>query len=197
LTQWGRPGASNAPGSGLDTQFFGPRDIAIDSQGRLLVSDTGNKRVQVFDGEGNFITQFGEPGSADGQFNEPVGLAIDGKGNIYVADTWNKRIQVFDPNFKFLRAWPVQKWEQMGASELQAVDHKPYLAIDGNTLLVTSPRTHEVLAYTLAGSPVDLPGVTFSTDDLPTGIKVRDGVVHVTNMKNGQVVEFSLSSGVQ
>lgn len=67
LLSWGRPGATDQPGFGTDTQFFGPRDIAFDRQGRLLVTDTGNKRVQVFDRSGNFIAQFGGAGS--GQAN--------------------------------------------------------------------------------------------------------------------------------
>lgn len=192
IVTWGRPGATDQPGAGLDTQFFGPRDVAVDSLGRLLVTDTGNKRVQVFDDAGNFVAQFGGPGGGDGQFNEPVGLAVDGDGNIYVADAWNKRIQAFDREFRFVRAWAVPAWEQMPEQELQAIDHKPYLAIDGNTVYVTSPRTAEVLAFTLNGAPVALPGVTFALEDRPTGIKVHDGVLYVTNAANGQVVEFPL-----
>ncbi len=199
LMTWGRPGATDQPGFGTDTQFFGPRDIAFDRDGRLLVTDTGNKRVQVFDRDGNFITQFGGPGSGEGQFDEPVGIAVDANGNIYVADTWNRRIQVFDPNYRFLRAWRVAAWDesQMDEAELRAVDHKPYLAISGDTLFVSSPRTAQVLAYTLTGAPVSLPGVTFDVDDLPTGVKVRNGTLFVTNLRNGSLIEFPLGSGLQ
>lgn len=199
LTAWGRPGATDQPGFGTDTQFFGPRDIAFDREGRLLVTDTGNKRVQVFDRDGNFITQFGGAGSGEGQFNEPVGIAVDAGGNIYVADTWNRRIQVFDPNYHFLRAWRVAAWDesQMDEAELRAVDHKPYLAISGNTLFVSSPRTAQVLAYTLTGAPIPLPGVTFDVDDLPTGVKVHAGSLFVTNLRDGSVIEFPLGAGLQ
>jgi predicted membrane-bound mannosyltransferase/sugar lactone lactonase YvrE len=197
ITTWGRPGATSEPGAGLDTQFFGPRDIAIDSKGQLLVTDTGNKRVQVFDQNGNFVAQFGSAGAGDGQFNEPVGLAVDASGNIYVADTWNKRIQVFDPNFQFLRAFPVATWEQMEQGELQSINHKPYLAVDGNTLYVSSPGTAQVLGFTLTGSPVELPGVTFAFEDLPTGVKVQNGALFVTNAHNGQVLEFPLGGSAQ
>jgi len=199
LAAWGRPGATDQPGFGSDTQFFGPRDIAFDRQGRLLVTDTGNKRVQVFDRDGNFITQFGGAGDGEGQLNEPVGIAVDAGGNIYVADTWNRRIQVFDPDYRYLRSWKVAAWDEarMDAAALQAVDHKPYLAISGSTLFVTSPRTAQVLAYTLTGTPVELPGVTFNADDLPTGVKVGGGSLFVTNGRNGAVVEFPLGGGAQ
>jgi uncharacterized protein (TIGR03663 family) len=189
---WGTPGVSTAPGSGRTTIFFGPRAIVIDVQGRLFVSDTGNKRIQVFDSDGNYLDQFGSPGSGNGQFSEPVGIAIDASGNIYVADTWNQRIQVFDSRFKFLRTWTVEAWKNMDQNELQSVDHKPFLALSGNTLLVSSPKTHQVLGYTLDGNPVELPGVTFAADVLPTGLVVQNSTLMVTNANNGPVVEFQL-----
>jgi uncharacterized protein (TIGR03663 family) len=192
---WGRPGASLAPGTGTDTEFFGPRDIAIDGQGRLLVSDTGNKRVQAFDANGNFIGQFGSAGSGDSQFNEPVGLAVDSAGNIYVADTWNQRIQVFDSAFNFVRAFPVAEWAQMPAGDLQNVDHKPYLAIEGNTLFVSSPRTAQVLGFTLQGTPVALPDITFATNALPTGVRVNGNALFVTDAANAEVKSFVLNAG--
>ncbi len=195
LTMWGRPGATTEPGAGIDTQFFGPRDIAIDGQGRLLVSDTGNKRVQVFDANGNFIGQFGSAGSEAGQFNEPVGLAVDDAGNIYVADTWNKRIQVFDSSFQRVREFPVSEWEQMPQGDLQNVDHKPYLAIQGNTLFVSSPRTAQVLGFTLQGTPVQLPGIVFQPGALPTGLRVYMNDLYVTDAANAEVKSFILNAG--
>jgi len=194
LLSWGRPGATDQPGFGSDTQFFGPRDLAFDRQGRLLVTDTGNKRVQVFDRNGNFITQFGVAGSGPGQLNEPVGIAVDAAGNIYVADVWNRRIQVFDPDFRYLREWKVEAWDEsrMDLATLQAVDHKPYLAIAGDALFVTSPRTAQVLAYTLTGSPLALPDVVLEPGSLPVGIKVSADLLLVTDQRSGQILSFPL-----
>jgi len=47
LKSWGEPG--NKPG-----QFNTPHNIAADAQGNIYVADRGNRRIQVFDGEGNF-----------------------------------------------------------------------------------------------------------------------------------------------
>ena len=66
--------------------FWGPRDIAVDPQGNFYVTDTGNKRVQKFDADGNFLQTFGGGGIVAGSFEEPVGIDIDSEGNIYVAD---------------------------------------------------------------------------------------------------------------
>jgi len=51
LKSWGSRGS--APG-----QFNLPHTMAIDAQGNVYVGDRSNNRIQVFDGEGNFKTQF-------------------------------------------------------------------------------------------------------------------------------------------
>jgi DNA-binding beta-propeller fold protein YncE len=56
IKSWGSRGSD--PG-----QFSGPHGIAIDVQGNVYVADRGNKRIQVFDGEGNFKTQFTNVGT--------------------------------------------------------------------------------------------------------------------------------------
>ena len=51
LKSWGEPG--DGPG-----QFNTPHSIAVDAQGNVYVADRGNRRIQVFDGEGKFLRQF-------------------------------------------------------------------------------------------------------------------------------------------
>ena len=51
LKQWGSTGAENG-------QFNGPKALAVDAQGNVYVADAGNKRIQVFDGDGNYKSQF-------------------------------------------------------------------------------------------------------------------------------------------
>jgi len=79
------------PGTG-NGEFTEPRGVAVDGRGTLYVADTKNSRVQVFDGTGQFVRQFGSKGPAPTQFNEPCGLAVDAMGELWVADTWNQRI---------------------------------------------------------------------------------------------------------
>ena len=56
VKSWGSRGTE--PG-----QFNTVHGIAIDAQGNVYVADTGNKRIQVFDTDGNFKTQFTNIGS--------------------------------------------------------------------------------------------------------------------------------------
>jgi hypothetical protein len=51
IKSWGHRGTG--PG-----QFTVVHGIAIDAQGNVYVADEGNRRIQVFDGEGTFKTQF-------------------------------------------------------------------------------------------------------------------------------------------
>jgi hypothetical protein len=51
LKSWGEPG--NGPG-----QFNVPHSLAADAQDNIYVADRGNRRVQVFDGDGKFLRQF-------------------------------------------------------------------------------------------------------------------------------------------
>ncbi|HEX3352863.1 MAG TPA: peptidyl-alpha-hydroxyglycine alpha-amidating lyase family protein [Terriglobales bacterium] len=50
LKSWGEPGS--APG-----QFSTPHSIAVDARGNVYVADRGNRRIQVFDGDGKFLRQ--------------------------------------------------------------------------------------------------------------------------------------------
>ena len=63
----------------------------------MYVADTKNHRVQVFTGDGTFLTEWGSLGIGPGQFSAPQGIAVDVAGRVYVADSYNDRIQVFGP----------------------------------------------------------------------------------------------------
>ena len=56
IRQWGSTGSENG-------QFTGVKSLAVDAQGNVYVADAGNKRIQVFDADGNFKAQFGNIGT--------------------------------------------------------------------------------------------------------------------------------------
>ena len=58
----------------LAGEFQTNRGIAVNST-HILVADTANHRIRVFDLDGNFVSTFGSSGgSADGQFKLPMVL---------------------------------------------------------------------------------------------------------------------------
>jgi len=76
--------------------FGAPQGVALDKDGNVYVTDTLNNRVEIFDADGNFISQFGKHGDGPGYFARPKGIAVDGDGHIWVADEMEDRLQVFN-----------------------------------------------------------------------------------------------------
>ena len=170
--------------------FWGPRDIAVDPQGNFYVTDTGNKRVQKFDADGNFLQTFGGGGIVAGSFEEPVGIDIDSEGNIYVADTWNHRIQKFDPNFTPLLQWDVKGWDT------ESVVNKPYLAVDDQgRVIISDPEGYRLIAYD--GTTGDVLatwgqyGQDLASFQLPVGVEIdADGNILTTDSDSNRVMRF-------
>ena len=82
--------------------FARPTAVAVDREGNLYVADTLNNRVEIFDGDGKFISEFGKPGDAPGYFSRPKGIAVDGDDHIWVADGMQDRVQVFNRDAQLL-----------------------------------------------------------------------------------------------
>ena len=129
--------------------------LAVDRLGSVYVSDVGNHRVQKFDGEGNFISQWGGQGTGAGEFDWPAGIAVDERGDVYVVDEKNNRIQKFDPDGGFVTQWggpgaaPGQFdfTSEAGSSGI-AVDEKNhvYVSDGGNFRIQKFSATGEFLA---------------------------------------------------
>ncbi len=83
-------------------QFNHPTSLAFDEEGRVLVVDQINARVQVLDQGGEFIDGFGGLGTGFGNFVRPKDIAIDEVGFIYVTDTAFNNLQLFDFDFTLL-----------------------------------------------------------------------------------------------
>ena len=80
----------------------GPRGVAVNQRGELVVSGKKRHCVSVFSPSGVKIRSFGSHGSSHGQFRSPCGVAVDSEGNILVADYNNHRIQKFSVEGQFL-----------------------------------------------------------------------------------------------
>jgi DNA-binding beta-propeller fold protein YncE len=60
----------------LDGQFHLPYGLAVNKLDQIIISDTQNNRVQIFDQEGKFMSQFGIKGNAPSCMNTPRGVAV-------------------------------------------------------------------------------------------------------------------------
>jgi serine/threonine-protein kinase len=78
-----------------------PRNVAVDANGTVYISDFGANRVYRVGGDGLLVTVAGtgesgesEDGPANkGKFKGPAGLVIDPTGSLYVADSGNHRVR--------------------------------------------------------------------------------------------------------
>jgi sugar lactone lactonase YvrE len=82
--------------------FARPSGMAVDRDGNLYVADTLNNRIEIFDGDGNFISTFGKAGDGPGYFSRPKGVAIDSDDHIWVVDGMQDRVQVFNHDAQLL-----------------------------------------------------------------------------------------------
>jgi DNA-binding beta-propeller fold protein YncE len=75
IKSWGRTGSSRG-------QFRELRGIAVDAGGNVYVADAGNRRIQVFDGDGNYKTEFGG-------FGTPMAICLTGGSpqHLYVSNS--------------------------------------------------------------------------------------------------------------
>ncbi|XP_001360687.3 RING finger protein nhl-1 isoform X2 [Drosophila pseudoobscura] len=96
-------GRGSEPGS-----FTWPRGLAVGPDNSIVVADSSNHRVQVFDSNGIFVKEFGEYGNGEGEFDCLAGVAVNRIGQYIIADRYNHRIQVLDPQGRFLRAFGSQ-----------------------------------------------------------------------------------------
>ncbi len=78
-----------------DGQFVWASCAALDSAGRVYITDERLGRVSVFDPDGAFARKWGTKGNGTGELDGPSGIAIDADDAVYVSDTYNNRVQKF------------------------------------------------------------------------------------------------------
>jgi DNA-binding beta-propeller fold protein YncE len=71
--------------------------LAVDSSGRVYVTDPGHYRVLVFSSEGEYLYSFGQFGFDPASFALPMGIALAPDGTLYVTDAGGHKVAVFRP----------------------------------------------------------------------------------------------------
>jgi len=160
---------------------------------RILVADSGNHRLQAFDGLGNFLAEFGGLGSGDGQFNNPQGLAVDNSGRVIVVDQGNNRLQILSFDGSAERAAAGQAFGYLD-SFTAGFNVPTGVAVDaGGNLYVADTGNNRVVVLDPAGKPLS---VLRAPNDgyigpfsAPRGVAVEaDGDLVVADTGNQRVV---------
>ena len=196
VKMWGQYGQPLPGVAESASSFWGPRGIAVDGKGNVLVSDTGNKRIVVFDKDGNYITEFGTAGFDPGQFDEPVGVAVAPSGTVYVTDTWNQRVQAFTPSEDGTFYFPTLQWDVNGWFG-QSLDNKPFIAVGPDEhVFITDPEGYRIIEFTPEGQFVRTWGDFGNGPEeigLAAGVAVDQlGFVWVTDAGNNRILRYRL-----
>ena len=186
---------SGTPGS-APGQLSTPLAVAVDPlDGRVLVTDSNNHRVQVFARDGHLLAALGSRGSGDDQFNLPIGIAVDAShdGRIVVADSHNHRVQVLSraptPEFKF-------EFGTHGSRDGQF--SRPYgIAIDRQRrIVVADSHNHRIQVFSSDGRflfKFGTHGGAESYFTLPSGVAIDplDGNIVVADNENHRIQVFA------
>ena len=116
IKSWGTPGKQAG-------EFHLPHSIVRDAQGRLLVGDRENDRIQIFDDEGQWLATWN--GFA------PYGLALNPDGLVFVADARANQVLRLDASGKVQQRWG-QKGKAPGEFDLP---HMLDFDVQGNLIV--------------------------------------------------------------
>ena len=74
--------------------LYRPKGVAVDSSGRVFVSDSYMGLVKVFDADGNLLGVVADPEGQARRFTTPTSLASDGRVGLCVVETRASRVSV-------------------------------------------------------------------------------------------------------
>ncbi len=81
---------------GSASKMQSPSDLAVDKEGKVYVTDTGHRHVQIFDSWGRPLQTFDGLASGEEHLVRPWGIALDGQGNVYVTDVATMKVYIFN-----------------------------------------------------------------------------------------------------
>lgn len=85
-------------------EFVWPIGVSITPLAQnIMVADSNNHRMQIFEADGRLLRTIGSHGKRDGQFDVVSDIAVDAMSNMYISDRHNHRLQVFDRYGRFVR----------------------------------------------------------------------------------------------
>ena len=130
-------------GGSDDNRYARPHDIEAAPDGRVVVADPGNDRLQILDADLGFLRTVGGPAYG---FNEPKYFTIDTRGWIYLADEYNDRVVILDRDYRIRGVLGGRRAE--GGSG--ALDHPEGAEIQGQRLWVSDTSNNRIVLYRLS-----------------------------------------------
>lgn len=156
--KFGEFGSSNG-------QFTEPSGVAVNHNGDILVADTNNHRIQVFDRNGDFKFHFGQCGKRDGQLLYPNRVTVCKlTGNIIVTErSPTHQVQIFTSDGMFVR--------KFGSNKLQ---HPRGVTVDNKgRIVIVECKVMRVIIFDQMGNELYKFGCSKHLE-FPNGVVVND-----------------------
>lgn len=186
FNQWGSEGLENG-------QFSVVKGITVDVNGNVLVSDTFNHRIQIFNSEGTWLSNLLTP-PLDGQFTSPRDLCIDNHNNLLVTDVEDDQIQKFSADLSF-----ISKWGASGTSDGKFDRPFGIITDKDDNIYVADFDNHRIQKFNSQGEFILKWGNFGSANgefNSPTGLAIdKNGDIYVSEFNNHRIQKFS-SSGI-
>lgn len=172
--------------------FSQPTGVAVsDTRNEVYVCDTGNNRILVYDGNGQYLTQFGSLGSEALQFSAPSAIFVDVTGYLLIADTNNNRVQVV--------WWNGEQWEWLYYLANGQVSAPTGIVSSGGWVYISDTGNSRIRVYSGGGSLVRDIGSYGSGDGQlfgPAGLALSaSGELIVADRLNSRVQWFNTITG--
>ena len=177
--QTGNPVKSFGKRGAKDGEFHNSVGVCVDEEGRVIVADYYNNRIQVLSQDGEPFIQFGDSGPE--KLNKPKSC-IYHENKFVVSDWGNNCLKVFDNAGKFL-----YKIGEPGEGDGQLGPHRLCLQKCGNhhNLLLCNRTNGRVDQFTVEGC---FTGKTVVKLQDPTRITTSpDGLILVTDFETKKI----------
>ena len=76
IQSWGQPGTGQG-------EFNLPHSVWVDKEGRVMVADRGNNRIQIFTDDGKYVTEWHD-------LIRPSDIWMDSSGTVYISELGNR-----------------------------------------------------------------------------------------------------------
>lgn len=150
-------------------EMVGPQYLAEDDYGRIYVTDFGNRRVDVFDAEGNGLFYFGTKTTSFTGLKCPTGIAVY-NDSIFVADEDKGCIYEFDRSGNFIRQ--LVEDNTFNKPEAIKIYQQGLLVCDQNKLIGVEADTGALFEYARTGNAPSR--VTTAIEDVNNNVIVSD-----------------------
>jgi hypothetical protein len=190
-------GTPGVPGDD-ETHFRRPTFLVFMDENTMYLGDGyDNTRVIKFDMDGNFLGQWGEPGTPPnetrpGHWNNVHGIGVDPTTRrVFVNDRTNARVQIFDEDGNYLDEWKFGPRPPM--------DIHSFIVTSDQKLWAADQGTHKILGYDLDGNFLyswgsfgEYPGGLWGVHGMSSD---SEGNFYTASVNNGRIQKFRPREG--